>query len=429
MLDPSPEKSEHPRLAISASSGTQPSITGLHEIGDGSSEIARSQLASAAPVNWNVRSDRTLEFTVDEVRNLFAPGNPVLRDRMTPMNGNELRIVVVDDVFLSLHGTGLQRYLQTLPGKVVLETIAGGEGAKRADQAWALLDLLQRVGLGRWDAPVVAIGGGACLDVVGFAASIYRRGVSYIRIPTTLMAQIDAGIGVKTAINWRDGKNRIGTFAPPAHVLVDYDLLATLPARHVSNGIAEIIKLAICAAPDLFIALESHIEALQSPAWNNSDAVTILRWSVAAMLDQLRPNLFERDPTRLVDFGHWLSPHLELHHNDLLHGEAVAVDIAVSCVVASSRNLLKSSDLARILRLLERARLPNHTMGCTTERIALALHETARHRGGRQRIPLPIRPGECIFVDDLTVEEVADACHKLSQEMLPIAFSKARAAK
>jgi 3-dehydroquinate synthase len=261
------------------------------------------------------------------------------------------------------------------------------------------------------------MGGGACLDVVGFAASVYRRGVPYLRIPTTLMAQIDAGIGAKTAINWGARKNRVGAFAPPAYVLIDYDLLETLPPRHVANGVAEIIKMGVCSAPGLFTALERHMDRLWRPGWDNAEAVRIYRWAVQAMLAQLSPNLFETDLERLVDFGHWLSPHLELQQGDILHGEAVAMDMAVSCAVAAGRGLLQVADLERVLGLIERAGLPLLAEDCSASLVAKALEETRRHRGGLQRIPLPVRPGECLFVNDVGVDEVLAACQMLADRV------------
>ncbi|AEV87135.1 3-dehydroquinate synthase [Actinoplanes sp. SE50] len=247
-------------------------------------------------------------------------------------------------------------------------------------------------------------------DTVGLAASLYRRGTPYVRIPTTLVGMIDAAIGAKTGINVGEHKNRLGTYYPATNTLVDPQFLRTLPARHVRNGMAEIIKMAIVKEPVLFKLLESDPEGLIAAQLVSDDGQEIMNRAITSMLEELEPNLWENELRRLVDFGHTFSPRLEMCAKPpLLHGEAVAIDMALCCALAYGRGLISATDVKRILNLLHRYSLPITHPTCDVDLLQEGLEESTRHRNGNQYCPLPVGIGAAEFVEGVTNAELARA--------------------
>ncbi|PLR50215.1 sedoheptulose 7-phosphate cyclase [Chimaeribacter arupi] len=265
---------------------------------------------------------------------------------------------------------------------------------------------------------VIGIGGGVLLDVVGFASSLYRRGIPYIRIPTTLMGQIDAGIGVKTGINHGDYKNRLGTYFAPSSALIDPMFLQSLDQRHIANGVAEIIKMALIKDRTLFELLEAMSSHLTPESFSSDDDVMkeIITRSIAGMLAELEPNLWEAELARCVDYGHTFSPSLELLANPgLLHGEAVAVDMALCVALANGRGLLTPEETDRALSLIQKSGLPLSHPVFNLHLLEKALSDTIKHRDGLQRIPLSDGIGNVVFVNDLTLNELANALNFLEK--------------
>jgi 3-dehydroquinate synthase len=231
---------------------------------------------------------------------------------------------------------------------------------------------------------LIALGGGICLDIVTVAASWIRRGIGVIRIPTTLIGQIDAGLGVKGAVNFRGHKSYLGCFHPPELSLVDPSALHTLPKRHLRSGLAEMIKIALIRDEPLLGLVERHAAQLvgsgfQAPRREALDAV----WRAAAgMLEELEPNLYENVTSkRLVDMGHTFSPAIEAASRfRISHGEAVAIDLALSAALALRLGWLPERDGVRIIQALAGAGLPVGTP-LLTPRLGLdALGEAVRHR-------------------------------------------------
>lgn len=299
---------------------------------------------------------------------------------------------------------------------VQMVPLVGGEACKRWDMLQNVLEQMAALQILRRGDALYALGGGSVLDLVGFAASIYRRGVPLTKLPTTLIGQVDAAIGLKNAINMGGAKNLVGSFAPPYSVLLDFSLLDTLPARHWSNGIAEIIKLGLVT--DAALIHELTGAGTQPAAPEGSTLRRALRRAIAGMVAQLSANPYEKSLQRAVDFGHWLSPQLEMADCALLHGEAVAIDMAVSLTVALQRGLLARDDWSGATRLLSSWRLPLTHRAVNETSIQDSLERTARHRGGVQNIPLCVGLGRHEFVDDLRALEVLQA-HRLLLSDVP----------
>lgn len=248
------------------------------------------------------------------------------------------------------------------------------------------------------------------------AASLYRRSTPYIRVPTTLMGIVDAGIGAKTGVNYSTHKNRLGAYFPPEAVFLDRTFLTTLEPRELCNGLAEILKIALVKDQRLFELLEEHGDRLIEERLQVSQAAEeVLRRSIHGMLEELQPNLWEEQLERLVDFGHTFSPTLEMRAlPSLLHGEAVTIDMALSTALSLVRGLITEVEANRILATMRTLRLPTDHELCSPELMWQAVEEAVDHRDGLQRIPLPVSIGAVTFVNDVQQAEMSDAAAVLA---------------
>ncbi len=233
--------------------------------------------------------------------------------------------------------------------------VPGGELIK--NDPGALHGIIQGLAERRIDrhSYAVAIGGGAVLDAVGYAAAIFHRGVRHIRFPATVLAQGDSGVGVKNAVNAQGLKNLIGTFAPPAAVINDGAFIDSLPVREKRSGMAEAVKVALIRDEEFFLWLEKHAGALAVFDPNGTDL--LIQRSAALHMRQIASggDPFEAGSARPLDFGHWAAHRLEvLTGHALSHGEAVAIGIALDTRYSVLAGLLPSSEGDRIYRLLQR---------------------------------------------------------------------------
>lgn len=313
--------------------------------------------------------------------------------------------IVCSGTWYALYGESLHEYCRFHDIELRLLPLVVSETYKTLGAVEEIIQWLNDNQYLRRQEPLIAIGGGVLLDIAGFACSIYRRSIPYIRIPTTLLGLIDAGIGIKTGVNHHGFKSRIGSYYPPLAVYLDPTFLLTLPKRQISCGLAEMIKLGIVADSELFTWLEHH-----HAQFFQSDIPAILygiRRSVDKMLTELEPNLWENDLNRRVDFGHIFSPTFEMQIAPiLLHGEAVALDMAFSCMLAWQRSLITMSERNCIFALLQATDLPVFDARINPDILYSALQSTMIHHDGQQRVPLPHHIGSVCFVGDLGYEEI-----------------------
>lgn len=365
---------------------------------------------------WQVRETRYVEYDLVNTANVFDPGNPALLSVGRTQGGR--RFVVVDDCVHRYHGDRIATYFSEHGITARIVSFPGGEQRKTADAWLDVLAELDHFPIHRRDEPIIAIGGGVLTDVIGFVASSYRRGVPHIKVPTTLMGYVDASVGIKTGINFNGNKNRLGSFEPPARVLLDRQLLRTLPHRHLLNGVCEIIKLGVIKDAGLFRQLEQYGRASVTTAFQDIRGGDILDRAIAGMLEELAPNLYEDDLARKVDFGHTFSYGLETRfEGHLLHGEAVLLDILASTAIAHGRGLLSSADARRILDLVEQLGIVVDIALLDAELMWDALLDRVEHRNGHQHVPLPSALGECVFADDITHMEISNAIATLNHWM------------
>ncbi len=372
---------------------------------------------------WTVSAVKHVRYTVEMIEDLFRPTSTAAAEGMAGASyRGKRRLVVIDRNVDDLHGKRIRRYFELHDMRATVIPLPSGEACKSYGTALQVIDAMEEFGIDRRREPVVAIGGGVLMDVVGFAASIYRRGTPYIRIPTTLIGLVDAGVGVKSGVNYRSGKNRLGTYAPAETTFLDRTFLNTLSSRHLSNGISEILKMALVRSENLFATLESVGRDVLEDRFRGttpdleSAAKWILTEAVHLMLEELQPNLWEAELERCVDFGHSFSPTIEMRAlPSLLHGEAVSLDMALTTAISLRRGYLVDDEATRIYRTMADLGLPLWDPILESRGLLLqALADTIRHRDGKQRIPLVTGIGRYEFANDITDEEIRSAIHWLA---------------
>lgn len=268
--------------------------------------------------------------------------------------------VVADAAVAELHGPRLKAGLAAGGVEGRLVTVPPGEGSKSFAQLERLCDDLLDLGLDRGDA-VAAFGGGVVGDLAGFAAAIYKRGVDFIQIPTTLLAQVDSSVGGKTAIDTAHGKNLIGAFHQPRLVLADTAVLETLPARELRAGLAEVIKAALIEDAAFFAQLERDAGAIL--ALEAAPLTSAVARSVAIKAAIVAEDEYETTGRRaLLNLGHTFGHALEAEsgYEGLLHGEAVALGCALAFRFSERQGLCDPSEARRAEALLTAAGLPTH---------------------------------------------------------------------
>lgn len=362
--------------------------------------------------SWRVTYRHPIEYDIVETQDLFSPDNNALLSLGRIENAR--RFIVVDSNVYNYHSAELRSYFAHHQINAKIVAFPGGEENKSMESFISLMDELVSFPIHRRDEPIIAIGGGVLTDLVGFLASSYRRGVPHIKVPTTLMGYIDASLGIKNGINYYGIKNRLGSFHPPLRVLLDKCLLKTLPHRHLLNGICEIVKIAIIKDIELFAMLEDHGIHCVNTRFQDDVGNAVLQRAINAMVDELRQNLFEEDLNRKVDFGHTFCYGLETsHEKDLLHGEAVILDIATSIMIANKRKLLSESELIRVFELVDRLGIGLNTEILDPYLLWQCLEERTCHRDGWQSVPFPHGLGKCIFLNDIGLDEIKAAVKSL----------------
>lgn len=322
-------------------------------------------------------------------------------------------LLVTDPLVDRLHGADARRALAAAGIAAATVRVPRGERAKQPRQLERLWRALAAAGLGR-DGVVVALGGGVVLDLAGFAAASWMRGVPWIAVPTTLLAQVDASVGGKTAVDLGAGKNLVGAFHSPALVLADPAVLATLPRRQVRAGLAEVVKTGLAADAALFGWCErnaARLAAADPPAL----AEAVVR-AVRAKARVVRRDPFEREGggRTALNFGHTLGHAIEaaLGYRGLLHGEAVAIGMRAALLLSERAAGLPPAARARAAALLDRLGLPRRMPPLPAARLAAALLRDKKRRGGEVRWVLLPRIGHASVPRSMADRDVRKALHE-----------------
>ena len=318
-------------------------------------------------------------------------------------------ILVVDAAVDELYGDAIRRLLAGKHREVASVVLQASEKQKDMAALAELVSSFETFGVRRRKDLIVAAGGGITLDLVSLSANLFRRGIPCLRIPTTLVGEIDAGIGVKNAINFRQSKSRLGTYAAPYAVVVDPHFLSTLPDRQIRNGLSEALKIALVADRGLFELIEDNAFQLVLCKLRCAAGAELIRRSIRAMLLELSPNLYERTLDRPPDYGHTFSPVFEFALEDLQHGEAVALDMAIATALAVVLGVLNIEDAERILTVQRALGLPMVSDAVTVQMLERGIEDARKHRGGRLRMPILCGIGQVMFADEVSHSQLLEA--------------------
>ncbi len=345
--------------------------------------------------SFSVAYEYKLYFT----QHLFSVQNPIFYSVLSQYKKGKIQLLfVVDDGVVAHHPkllTEIQTYCSQYSSALAFTesiVITGGEQCKNDySQVEKVLKGVNDQHIDRHSF-VIAIGGGALIDMVGYAAAIAHRGVKLIRIPTTVLSQNDSAVGVKNSINIFGKKNFLGTFAPPYAIINDSDFLQTLVQRDWISGIAEAIKVALIKDKAFFESIEQNADKLKK---RDLDAMQAVIYRCAEMHMQhiaQGGDPFESGSSRPLDFGHWAAHKMEQMTNyGLRHGEAVAKGIALDITYAHLLKLITEQDLNRILDVMDKIgfdlSIPVETE-TEINRLLLGLQEFQEHLGGELCITL-----------------------------------------
>jgi 3-dehydroquinate synthase len=327
--------------------------------------------------------------------------------------------VITDENVKDIYGQRMIEAFSRVGMKAGLIAIPPGEEAKNSATLANLWNSLVEIGLDR-NGIVVALGGGVVGDLAGFAAGTYLRGIDYIQVPTTLLAQVDSSVGGKTGINLPAGKNLAGLFYQPRGVVIDVLTLSTLPEREVRAGLAEVVKYGVIWDAEFFDYIESHAEDLLA---RKPDvlAKAILR-SVEIKAAVVSSDETESGLRRILNFGHTLGHALEnaAGYGTYLHGEAVAWGMAAAARIAAEMRMLTHSEADRIGALIEKLVGGSRGIltvprggGVTPEKLLEGTRKDKKTVGGAVHYVLPEKIGRVIVrndVDDSLVLEVLGRC-------------------
>jgi len=371
-------------------------------------------------VHWQLR----VFFT----ENVFAPDNLTLRDALADAAPRKALIVLEDSLAQALPEieAQIEKYFSAHAGHLRLVRpplfVSGGENAKNSSTLVSSLHAqIQHYHLDR-HSYLIAIGGGALLDVAGFAAATAHRGLRLVRVPTTTLAQADSGVGVKNGLNAFGQKNFIGTFTPPFAVINDFSLLASLAPRDKRGGYVEAVKVACIRDANFFNQLER--DAGRLAAFEPAAMKHLIRRCAELHLEHIATggDPFEMGSARPLDFGHWAAHKLEQSsHFNLSHAEAVAIGLALDVIYSHRSGLLDENSAGRILSLLQRLGFRLFTgelfNADAAGRFTLlsGLEEFREHLGGELTITLLKAIGESVEVHEMDPAKIIAAIHALRQ--------------
>ena len=379
----------------------------------GATELAaseRSRLLQRGDGGYRLEFRRSQAYDVVETRGpVFDLADATLADAL---EGRPV-FTVVDRRVDALYGTALRVYAATALRSLGVLPLHAAEATKSLATVESICAAAHAAGLPR-DGVLLAIGGGVTLDQVGLAAALYRRGVRFARVPTTLVGIVDVGVGIKQAVNAEGRKSLLGAFYPAYVNVIDAAFLAALPEPAIACGLAEIVKMALTCDARLFALLEAHGAELLAMRFQHHAAREVISRAQLTMLDQLRDNLYEDDRARYVDFGHTFSPSLETCTGyALAHGEAVAIDMALSTALAVELGLCGAALLIRVAALLRAVGAPVSHAALDRALVLESLASARAHRDGALNLVLPRDVGSVTFVQDVDGASIDAALARL----------------
>jgi 3-dehydroquinate synthase len=323
----------------------------------------------------------------------FDPGGLARLGRFVQETTGSRRALLVSDTHVApFYAAGALASLRRAGIRAHLVVVPAGEKSKRPEILERLWRQCASADLERGDA-IVALGGGVVGDLAGFAAATWQRGVPWVGVPTTVLAQVDSSVGGKTAVDLAAGKNLVGAFHQPAGVLVDARTLATLPRRHTRAGLAEVVKMGMACDAGLFRWCERSLGALERAEIAALEEAVERGVRVKARV--VTRDERERGARTALNFGHTVAHALEaaLGYRGLLHGEAVALGMRVAARLSARLARLDAREVARLERALDALGLPRRMPPVSVARLEAAMRSDKKRRGGDVRWVLTPRMG------------------------------------
>lgn len=331
------------------------------------------------------------------------------------VNRAEKIMLVSNPTVFPLYGQKAVESLENAGFKVHVALMPDGEVYKNMEEALKILDEGLAFGLER-GSTVVALGGGVVGDLAGFIAAIYQRGISYVQVPTTLLAQVDSSVGGKVAVNHPRGKNLIGAFHQPLLVIVDIDALATLDDREYRSGLAEVFKYGVVCDKVLFEYLEDHVDQILQR--NSKCLAHIIYHSCCIKGAIVAEDEREEGLRAVLNLGHTFGHAIEqlTSYNVYRHGEAVAMGTMAAINLAVDKGLIKASEAERAWQLYHRAGIPIIFPDLDPAKVYNAMLKDKKVVNGRLRLVLPREIGNFIITDDSSKDQIIKAIEKAGEQ-------------
>lgn len=319
--------------------------------------------------------------------------------------------VVTDSIVGPLYSQRVEEALGESGIDAVTARVPAGEDHKTVRSIEAIYDQLLPARLDR-STPVIALGGGVIGDMAGFAAATILRGIPFIQVPTTLLAMVDASVGGKTGVNHATGKNLIGSFHQPIAVLIDPEVLQTLPPRELRGGLAECIKHDIIRDAEGFNRLEKEIG--RALALDIDYLTELVAHNVAIKARVVEADPFEKGERAHLNFGHTFGHAIEtVSHYQYSHGECVALGMVAAADLAVRLGMIDDASRRRICDVIAKAGLPTGGMKLDVKQVVETMAFDKKVKSGRLRFVLPERIGNVVIRDDVPMDRVTQATESL----------------
>jgi len=327
---------------------------------------------------------------------------------LSAVSGDKKIMLVSNPTVFHLYGQRVVDSLGSAGFKVHVALMPDGEIYKNMEQALKVLDEGLEFGLERGSA-IAALGGGVVGDLAGFIAAIYQRGINYVQLPTTLLAQVDSSVGGKVAVNHPQGKNLIGAFHQPRLVIIDIDTLATLNNREYRSGLAEVFKYGIVCDKSFFTYLEDHVEPILK---RDAQCLSHIIYHSC----RLKSNIVAKDEREeglraVLNLGHTFGHAIEqlTSYSVYRHGEAVAMGTMAAINLARDKGLMDSGEAMRVRKLYQRAGIPVDFPDLDPDQVYNAMLKDKKVRSGRIRLILPSGIGNYVIDEGCNRNEIINA--------------------
>lgn len=322
-------------------------------------------------------------------------------------------LVITDNNVFENFGKDFKNILTNCGINFEFFVIEAGESSKNLQNSEKIYTKAIEIGLDR-KSLIVALGGGVVGDLAGFVAATYLRGVPFIQVPTTLLAQVDSSVGGKTAVNHKLGKNLIGAFYQPQAVFIDLETLKTLPEREIKSGLGEVVKYGIISDEKFFEYLEKNVEKILS---KNVEVMTqIIKRSCEIKSEVVAQDEKENNLRRILNFGHTIAHAIELETNytKYRHGEAVSIGMIGAALISEELGKISANEVQRLKNLLVKLKLFTKCEDCNVENLYKYLFRDKKVIGGKINWVLMKKIGEVEICDDVPDDIVKKVLEKIA---------------